>query len=116
MTAEQAAEAERERDPLAVIAEGHGLLIVERQGFVGEPPVIAGMQLTDNLSAYVEQKIFTLNTAHAVTAYLAYLKGYELIHEALQDPDIRRIVLGVIEECSAAGIYNMNSQYIFPFL
>lgn len=91
-------EAERTRDPLLIIAEGHGLLIVDRAGFVGEPPIIPGMQPTDKLDAYVEQKIFTLNTAHAVTAYLGYHYGFEFVHEALQDPQIRQIVLAVLEE------------------
>lgn len=94
-------EAERAQDPLLVIAEGQGLLIVDRTEFVGEPPLIAGMQPTDKLDAYVEKKIFTLNTAHAVTAYLAYARGIEFVHEALQQPDIRQTVQAVIDEVSA---------------
>lgn len=101
-------EAERAKNPLLVIAEGHGLWIVDRQGFAGEPPAIAGLQPTGNLDAYVEQKIFTLNTAHAVTGYLGYQKGYEFIHEALQDAAIRQVVLGAIDESSAALIKRHN--------
>jgi mannitol-1-phosphate 5-dehydrogenase len=97
-------EAERAANPLLVIAEGEGQWIVDQLAFVGQPPAIAGMKLTDNLDAYVEQKIFTLNTAHAATGYLGYLKGYEFIHQALQDPAIRQVVTGAIEESSAALI------------
>lgn len=97
-------EAERAANPLLVIAEGGGQWIVDRLGFVGEPPAIAGMKLTDNLDAYVEQKIFTLNTAHAATGYLGYLKGYEFIHQAIRDPEIRQVVTGVVAESSAALI------------
>jgi mannitol-1-phosphate 5-dehydrogenase len=97
-------EAERAANPLTVIAEGPGQWIVDRLGFVGEPPAIEGMKLVDNLAAYVEQKIFTLNTAHAATGYLGYLKGYKFIHQALQDPEIYRVVMGAIEESSAALI------------
>ena len=97
-------EAERAANPLAVIAEGQGQWIVDRLGFVGESPAIEGMKLTDNLDAYVEQKIFTLNTAHAATGYLGYLKGYEFIHQALQDPEIHQIVTGAMAESSAALI------------
>jgi mannitol-1-phosphate 5-dehydrogenase len=105
-------EAERATNPLLVIAEGQGQWIVDRFGFVGQPPAIAGMKLTDNLDAYVEQKIFTLNTAHAATGYLGYLKGYEFIHQALQDPEIRQVVTGAIEESSAALIkrHNLNPE------
>jgi mannitol-1-phosphate 5-dehydrogenase len=101
-------EAEREANPLLVIAEGQGILIVDRNGFVGAPPDIDDMQLTDNLNAYVEQKIFTLNMAHAVIAYLGYLKGFEFIHQAIQDPEIRQIVSGAIKECSAVLVKKHN--------
>lgn len=94
-------EAQLARDPLSVIAEGQGQWIVDRTACVGELPAIEGMKLTDNLAAYVEQKIFTLNTAHAVTGYLGYLKGYQFIHEAVRDPEIRCIVLGVLWEFGA---------------
>ena len=105
-------EAERVANPLVVIAEGHGLWLVDREGFIGEPPTIKGMQPTDNLDAYVEQKIFTLNTAHAIIGYLGYLKGYEFIHEALQDAEIHQIVSGAMEESSLALIkrHNLNPE------
>jgi mannitol-1-phosphate 5-dehydrogenase len=95
-------EQEREENPLLLVAEGHGLLIVDQNGFIGEPPLIEGMELTNNLAAYVEQKIFTLNTAHAITAYLGYIKGHQFIHQAIQDPTIRPIVLGALDESSAS--------------
>ena len=38
----------------------------------------------------------------AITAYLGYRKGHEFIHEAIQDPAVRPIVLAAIEESSAA--------------
>lgn len=101
-------ESVQQQDPLLLIAERVGLLIVEREGFIGEPPAIAGMQLTDDLDAYVEQKIFTLNTAHAITAYLGYRKGHEFIHQAIQDPTVRPIVLAAIEESSAALVKRHN--------
>jgi mannitol-1-phosphate 5-dehydrogenase len=97
-------EVERAANPLLVIAEGEGQWIVDRLGFVGQPPVIEGMRLADNLDAYVEQKIFTLNTAQAATGYLGFLKGYEFIHQAIKDPQIHQVVSGVIEESSAALI------------
>jgi mannitol-1-phosphate 5-dehydrogenase len=97
-------ETERAANPLLVIAEGQGQWLVDRFGFVGKPPAIEGMKLVDNLDAYEEQKIFTLNTAHAATGYLGYLKGYQFIHQALQDPDIYRVVTGAIEESSTALI------------
>jgi mannitol-1-phosphate 5-dehydrogenase len=94
-------EQEKAIDPLIVVAEAGGRLIVDRYRFVGKLPAIEGVQFTENLDAYVEQKIFTLNTAHALIAYLGYLKGYEFIQPALADPEIRQTVLGALAECSA---------------
>jgi mannitol-1-phosphate 5-dehydrogenase len=95
-------------DPLAVIAEGEGIWIVDRHGFKGDPPSIKEMQLTDKLNAYVEQKLFTLNTAHAITGYLGYLKGYRYIHEAIRDPEIYSVVLGSVWEFGAVLVKRHN--------
>jgi mannitol-1-phosphate 5-dehydrogenase len=94
-------EAERQQDPLPVRVDAYGQLVVDQNAFAGPLPAIPGLQFTPQLPAYVEQKIFTLNTAHAVIAYLGYGQGYEFIHEALADPDINRIVTGLLAECSA---------------
>lgn len=65
---------------------------VERQGFKGEIPTIEGMNLADNLMAYIERKLFTLNTGHAITAYLGYLKGFNTIEESIKDEYILNVV------------------------
>ena len=41
-----------------------------------------------NLHSYIERKLFTLNTAHSMTAYLGFNKGYETIFESINDPYI----------------------------
>lgn len=56
------------------------------------------MILTDNLMAFIERKLFTLNTGHAITAYLGIEKGYKTIKESIEDKDIREIVLGAMKE------------------
>jgi mannitol-1-phosphate 5-dehydrogenase len=84
-------------DPLRVRVEEFSEWIVDRTGFVGPIPEIEGMQLTDNLPAFLERKLFTLNTGHAVTAYLGTLSGYETISESIADPrilsDVRRTMV-----------------------
>ena len=50
----------------------------------GEVPKIEGMTLTKNLMAFIERKLFTLNTGHAITAYLGVLKGYKTIKESIE--------------------------------
>ncbi|KAF3918226.1 hypothetical protein ABW20_dc0109107 [Dactylellina cionopaga] len=63
---------------------------------------IHGMKLAKNLLAYVERKLFTLNTAHATISYLGYLKGYKTVNEAIEDQQIYKIAKGAIEESGAA--------------
>lgn len=73
---------------------------VERGGFQGAVPDIPGMNVVDDLAAYLERKLFTLNGPNAVTAYLGYLKGYRSINESLKDPAIYRVVDEMMAECA----------------
>ncbi|BBI92595.1 putative mannitol-1-phosphate dehydrogenase, NAD(P)-binding [Serratia symbiotica str. Tucson] len=91
-------------DPLEVTVETFSEWIVDQTQFKGKPPVIPGMELTDNLMAFVERKLFTLNTAHAITAYLGQLAGHKTIREAILDPNVRAVVQGAMEESGAVLI------------
>ncbi|WP_161430783.1 mannitol-1-phosphate 5-dehydrogenase, partial [Vibrio sp. V26_P1S5P106] len=51
-------------DPLEVTVESFSEWIVDEQQFKGDIPSINGMEKTDNLMAFVERKLFTLNTGH----------------------------------------------------
>lgn len=89
---------EKGKDILKVRVEEFNEWIVDKTQFKGEVPVINGMILTDNLMAFVERKLFTLNTGHAITAYLGVLKGYKTIKESIEDIEIRKIVLEAMQE------------------
>ncbi|MDG3085937.1 mannitol-1-phosphate 5-dehydrogenase [Vibrio hannami] len=89
---------EGEENPLAVTVETFSEWIVDETQFKGDIPEIAGMEKTDNLMAFVERKLFTLNTGHCVTAYLGCLKGHETIREAIENPEIRSEVKTAMEE------------------
>ncbi|EJL6860008.1 mannitol-1-phosphate 5-dehydrogenase [Vibrio cholerae] len=85
-------------DPLEVTVESFSEWIVDEQQFKGEIPQIEGMEKTDNLMAFVERKLFTLNTGHCVTAYLGCLKGNRTIREAIEDPSIHAQVKQAMQE------------------
>ncbi|KAB8309941.1 mannitol-1-phosphate 5-dehydrogenase [Erwinia endophytica] len=91
-------------DPLEVTVETFSEWIVDKTQFKGDLPVIAGMELTDNLMAFVERKLFTLNTGHAITAYLGQLAGHKTIREAILDQHVRNVVKGAMEESGAVLI------------
>ncbi|EEX64774.1 mannitol-1-phosphate 5-dehydrogenase [Vibrio metoecus] len=85
-------------DPLEVTVESFSEWIVDEQQFKGEIPQIEGMEKTNNLMAFVERKLFTLNTGHCVTAYLGCLKGHRTIREAIEDPSIHAQVKQAMQE------------------
>ncbi|WP_375057567.1 mannitol-1-phosphate 5-dehydrogenase [Zobellella sp. DQSA1] len=91
-------------DPLAVTVETFSEWIVDQTQFKSPVPAIAGMELTDNLMAFVERKLFTLNTGHIITAYLGALAGYRTIGEAIADPMIRQQVQAAMQESGAVLI------------
>lgn len=99
-------------DPLAVTVESFSEWIVDKTQFKGVPPTLAGMELTDNLMAFVERKLFTLNTGHAITAYLGQLAGHQTIRDAILDPAVRQVVKGAMEESGAVLInrYGFDAQ------
>ena len=86
-----------------VVVESYYEWDVERAGFKGEIPEIAGMSLVDDLMAYIERKLFTLNTGHCITAYLGKLRGLPTIDKAIADPDIFATVFAAMQE-SGAGL------------
>ena len=93
-----------ETDPLAVTVETFSEWIVDETQFKGEIPSIPGMECTDNLMAFVERKLFTLNTGHLVTAYLGVLAGLETIKDSIENDEIRAQVTATMEESGAVLI------------
>jgi len=89
---------EKMENLLDVVVENYYEWNVDRNGFRGEIPEINGMNLTGNLIAYVERKLFTLNTGHAITAYLGNLRGYKTIEESINDNEIYEVVYHAMVE------------------
>lgn len=109
-------------DPLEVTVESFSEWIVDEQQFKGDVPHIEGMETTNNLMAFVERKLFTLNTGHCITAYLGCLKGHKTIREAIEDPEIHADVKQAMSESGEVLIrrYNfdreMHNAYIDKIL
>lgn len=89
-------------NPLSVLVEPFSEWNVEKGKLVGQLEPIPGMTLVDNLEAYIERKLFTLNTGHAITAYLGYEKGCATIVEAIGQKEIQDLVLGAMREAGKA--------------
>ncbi|RRN06254.1 mannitol-1-phosphate 5-dehydrogenase [Bibersteinia trehalosi] len=99
-------------DPLEVTVEEFSEWIVDQTQFKGEIPVIKGMELTDNLMAFVERKLFTLNTGHLICAYLGKQAGVQWIKQAIAIEEIKAQVKATMEESGAVLIkrYAFDAQ------
>ncbi|MGV9195244.1 mannitol-1-phosphate 5-dehydrogenase [Microbacterium sp. MC2] len=74
---------------------------IERLPFGDTPPNIPGAHFVEDLTPYIERKLFTVNTGHATTAYFGAQAGVRKISDALADPDIAAKVAAALTETSA---------------
>lgn len=77
-------------------------LIIDRQGVKGAFPEVADATLTDEFPAMVVRKLFTLNCAHAVAAYLGHRHRCAYVHEAAVHPRLAPVIRGAVGEARAA--------------
>lgn len=75
--------------------------VVDKTPFkdVGHPEIHA-IHWVDDLTPYIERKLFTVNTGHATAAYYGHVRGKKTIDEALDDKEIREIVHDCLAETS----------------
>ncbi|QIQ42127.1 MAG: mannitol-1-phosphate 5-dehydrogenase [Buchnera aphidicola (Microlophium carnosum)] len=100
------------KDCLFLMAEDFKEWIVDITQFKGTVPKIVDMKMSNNLNSFIERKLFTLNTGHAIAAYLGLIKKYKTIQEAISDKQIRIIVRCAMEESGSVLIkrYNFNKN------
>ncbi len=75
--------------PTDITVEEFEILHTDKDGYVGDIPKIRNMIAYAPFEAYIQRKLFMHNMGHAVTAYLGALKGYQYIHEAINDSEIK---------------------------
>ncbi|KAG9868966.1 hypothetical protein KCU98_g23485, partial [Aureobasidium melanogenum] len=72
---------------------------VESKPFLpSQPPKIEGVHFVEDLTPFIERKLFTVNTGHATAAYYGYNRGKECIHDVLQDKELHEIVRNTLKE------------------
>jgi mannitol-1-phosphate 5-dehydrogenase len=87
---------------LSFAVSGHPELVVDIRGVKGAFPRICGLRFTEDFSALVMRKLYTLNLAQAVAAYLGHRYGCHYMHEAAVQPIVAAAVQGAVREaCSA---------------
>lgn len=92
----------REGNPTRVWAEPFDELPVDKEGFRGDIPVMAGMKPFSPFSFYIERKLYMHNMSHAVVAYLGNRRGYAAIWQAVRDREISTAAMAALEEAGRA--------------
>jgi sugar (pentulose or hexulose) kinase/mannitol-1-phosphate/altronate dehydrogenase len=90
------------QDPLSLKAQDMWELPADKKAFVGEIPNILGLLPKDNFQAGLIRKLFTYNSINAVIAYTGHLKGYELLSDAANDPELIELARASYQETSEA--------------
>jgi mannitol-1-phosphate 5-dehydrogenase len=89
-------------DPLCLKAQDMWELPADKAAFVGGIPPIEGLAPQENFQGGLVRKLFTYNATNAVIAYHGYLKGYELLADAANDPELAELARAAARESSAA--------------
>ncbi|MHA6482281.1 mannitol-1-phosphate 5-dehydrogenase [Paenibacillus sp. strain BS8-2] len=90
--------AQDHEDPLQVTVESYYEWVIDASEMLEGFPDIKGVKYVDALEPYIERKLFTVNTGHAVAAYHGYLEGYDTIQEAMSDNNVRGKVVDAMNE------------------
>ncbi|MBS4198721.1 mannitol-1-phosphate 5-dehydrogenase [Bacillus sp. FJAT-49732] len=85
-------------DPLTVTVEPFYEWIVDETNIVGDMPFVKGIIFVDELKPFIERKLFTVNTGHAVAGYFGYIAGVQSIFEALNNEYIKILVEQTLSE------------------
>lgn len=103
---------QKNADILEVSVEPYYEWVVENQDAQHEMPLIDGITYVDDLIPYIERKLFTVNTGHAVPAYVGQYLGHHTIKEAMDDQRVQSIIKGALTESGEAliQIYGFNRE------
>jgi mannitol-1-phosphate 5-dehydrogenase len=99
-------------DKLMVKVEPFYEWVVEEPKIIGEKPPVKGITFVQELIPFIERKLFTVNTGHALAAYFGYHYGMETINSAMANKEISELVEGALKESGAFLVkkYGFNEE------
>lgn len=91
-----------EKDILLVYAEPYNMLILDKNAFKNPVPEIEGLVLKDDMTAWMDRKLFIHNLGHAAAAYFGSYKHPKstYIYEALNDAEVFNFTKEVMLQAS----------------
>ena len=79
--------------------------VIEDSFAAGRPQwELAGATLVGDVAPFEDAKLRMLNGAHSALAYTGFLSGYEFVHLAMQDENIRKVVDYLMREEAAKSL------------
>jgi len=111
ITSNTASEQIRAKDSLGIITEDGKCFIDDRAREVGgECSYIPEEELKKQWTA----KLYLHNTPHCIAAYLGYFVGAQYIHEAMQHPGVREVVVGAMREMQKVleAVSTLDKEFI----
>lgn len=98
---------------LVITADATGDILFDTLQVKSDFEVLPPFKGLENFPACIEEKLYVLNCGHAMCAYLGYQYGYQYIHEAMLDENIRSCVVGAMLEAQRAlqCKYNRTFHY-----
>ena len=91
-------------DPLFLLAESTQEWSVDATALKEPMPRLYGMTLSQNQDAALERKLYIKNTGHVSIGILGFLRGYQLMDEAMRDPGVFKWVDAATRESAAAVV------------
>jgi mannitol 2-dehydrogenase len=80
-------------DAWPVVTEPFRQWVVEDRFSGGRPPwERVGVQMTSDVEPYEKMRMRLLNGSHQALCYVGMLLGHGMVHEAMNDPHVRRLV------------------------
>lgn len=100
-------------DALQLFAEPYDQLIVDAHGFRNPLPLLSGLKPVDNITAYVDRKLFMHNMSHAALAYLGYQANPNLryLWEVMELPEVVNNVRGALGQSAEALCHFYPSDF-----
>ena len=86
-------------DGWPVMTESFKQWVIEDHFVQGRPKwEQVGAQMTSDVLPYEKMKLRLLNASHQALCYIGMLLGYQLVHETMEDPDIRKLVEKMMDD------------------
>jgi mannitol 2-dehydrogenase len=103
-------------DGWPVVCEPYSQWVLEDRFAAGRPPYEhAGVQVVGDVRPYELMKLRLLNAGHQVLCFFAYLAGHRLVHEAAQDPLLRRFLRGYLDEEATPAVPPVPGVDLFDY-